>query len=358
MDFSGLDEDLNGDDRFDAIRIRNLAIDGKKAEFDAIVVEILRPSFPVDEWFKCLVALHGLTDRFHADYYKPLLGTENLGRKRQLLAHAIRQSFPDNLPDHGEAKKVALHLIMDSPELIWADAEREEGTETVLHLAAKSGVDVILETLILKAKDSPEEFTNALKRMNQGRTPLGTAIFWGKVRAVGLLIEQIDCLDELGDRDDLLIFAVEKKQDQIFRIILNRFPDLLKGDAGFLRVIIKEGFMTAWDMALASGIDVALLEEPDLLHEAIEYRRVLMVQAIIDRQPQLAAVEDKRQRWPLSLNTHSVDNDATPEENAQTLREREQIREIILPAILRELDPSSARTMFVDAGSKLYIRPS
>lgn len=317
--------------------------------FNSKVRVILDPCFPVDRWFLCLVMMENqcISPEDRHQWLEPLYQTDRLHLKRGLLAHAIRSAGDKYTADLRAARNISLRLINEYPKFISAEENGGEEAETIMHAAARCGDVEILNSLIANAKAEPGMIARCLRRSNQGRTPLGTAISEGHIELVNIFVEEIKTLDDLGDRDDLLSFAVEKKQTEIFGTIVSKFPDLLERDTTFLRSIIRHGRLSEWDIVAKVNLDAALKKMPDLLYDAIEYRQVDMVKTIIERQPQLAAYEIRESVYPLSKNAPSK------EDNEEISTARNKIREIVLPAIIRERDPFSVRKIFEDAGSKL-----
>ena len=346
MNLLGEENDIFDDDFLTspANSLKNSVVQGATASFQTKVGRILAPNFPVDQWFQCLVEMSRMPSDLHNVVLEPLFSTEHMEKKMKLLAYAIRNSN-DKMPDRKQASDIALRLINDGPEITYLDEKQGEEVETIMHVAARSGDTKILNHWISHVSKIPGMLARCLRRSNQGRTPLGLAVSEGHIGPVKLLIDHIESLDELGDRNIMLSSAVEKKQDEIFKTVLSKFPGLLQHDTKFLRSIIREGSLAAWEMVVELGIDSPLENMPDLLHEAIECRQVPMVETIITRQPRLAALENKKLGYPLLKNVHSLDDEdgSIP---------AEKIRKIMLPAILRDLDTSSVRQMFQDAKSK------
>lgn len=320
------------------IKVYNLALNRDKTTFQQEVDDLVRDG-EINDWFESLHHIFSLpASGYHDEYLEPMFRTENHNRKFLLLLTAIRSAGSEKGSNQVSAKTIAVKLLESTPKLAW----HGETGETALHAAAKSGVGDILRRMVKHLSDA-KRLGDALNQLWQRRTPLETAVSYGHLSAVKLLIAGDR---NMKDRCTVLSLAIERKHEEIFTELLKKCQDLLELDSGVLRKIVEKDAAKAWSEATRVKIFPSLLASScDLLHAAVEHRRLSMVENILELQPHLVAKKDSKKRSVLSYNAPSEGD------SEQVKESKHSIRSALAPVIVREIDPASARAMFIEANS-------
>ena len=335
-DLDGTEERQDEERR--ARRVRRMVLENNRTAFQHEADDLVTNG-KIKDWFASLQQIFMIKRKISPkEYLEPILRTENYGRKFLLLLTATRSVGSEKEVKEVAARDIALCLLDTTPKLAW----HGDTGETALHAAARSGVDCILQCLVKQLSDA-DKLGDALDRLFKDRTPLETAVSHGHLAAVRSLIHR-DL--KLKTRCSILSLAIKRKDEEVFMELLKKCEDLLGQDPGVLRMIVEKDATKAWKEAIkVKRFPSLLASSSDLLHAAVEHGRLSMVENIVELQPQLVAKMDSKKRSVLSYNAPSA------EDCDQIRKLKHGIRKALASAILRELDPASARNMFLEANS-------
>lgn len=320
------------------IKVHNLALKRDKVVFQQEIEDLVRDG-EINDWFESLCFIIGLpASDYHEEYLEPMFRTENDNRKFLLLLTAIRSAGSEQGSNRRWARTIAQRILDNTPKLAW----HGETGETALHAAAKSGDDSILRPMVKQLSEA-KKLEDALSQRWQRKTPLETAISYSHLSAVKRLIARDR---NLKTRGPVLSLAIENKHEEIFMELLKSCPDLLELDPEVLRKIVEKNAAKSWSEATrVRSFPSILASSCDLLHAAVEHRRLSMVEDIVELQPHLVAKKDSEERSVLFYNAPS------PDDNVEVESIKHGIRSALAPVIVREMEPASAREMFIEANS-------
>lgn len=319
--------------------VQQLIRDGDVERFNSIMIQKKTLRLLVDDLMECCFeAVRWPFEQF-LDH---LLTAGDLDFRTTFLIEAIGQSSTRSMRA-SRCETIAKRLIELSPEVA---LRRKEQTKTPMHVAARAGAEAILRQLMDTCKASAGQLALALSsNVPEDGTPLSSAIYSHKLAAIAMLIDAH--LEEgIPPQSDVLKRPIKKlgAEDDTVALIVDKFPQVLTLES--LESIVTSGSPSTWDLAMAKRPE--LLAQSNILHLAVKAQKVEMVRKILNQHPDLVAQKDQDKRYALQYNQ-------SLSQEVHGLNTQEEIRELLLPEIVRRFNAADIKEMFRKAESISHL---
>jgi len=223
-------------------------------------------------------------------------------------------------------RTIIQQILKNEPNL--ATKTNESSKKNLFHEAAKIGNEALMSDIIeavvgyaLMDPNSPQHLSDALIAKDRLlKTPLSYAVEKRNTKLLGILVQHKIPEEELLKPLEL---SIEARDLSIFKALLDSSHKLLTPN--IVRMIVKQKAVSIWEYIFAEFC-VSCLETEDILHFAVEWGSVEVVEAILSYGPKLIRERDVCQK---SVFHYIKRRQASAAEQAK-------LRNILVPLIIRD----------------------
>jgi hypothetical protein len=215
---------------------------------------------------------------------------------------------------------------------------KDKSMGNVLAVAAKAQCLGIIKTL-LDTSLTPLDDPSVFKALMEGKQVDAIAMIL-QVRQ-DLIKNNFEGAAKTGDKDIMGLFM---------EYGLDHFT------ANVAKAIIESGFLDIWNLPSVKKRS-SRLDDKGLLHCAVKNQHVNFVRILLEERQERVAEQDLRERYALWYNNHVVvTTDESSTERREHTNAKQEIRDLLAPAIIRSQESRRISEIFQKSGGTLCFQ--